>query len=108
MTPPSGDAVPLHLVEEVEAGDGWTFRFTIDIDEDHSRTIEIRMAWVDYNLWCPSGSARPSDVSHAVMRLFLASLPPESVPARLDAARIRRLVSDADTQVPTLIQAHPR
>lgn len=107
MSTPERDSGSPRVVEEIEAEDGWKFRVEIDLDADHSRALTMRLAWVDYNLWSPSGSDRPADVAQAVLALLMECVEPGSIPARLDAARIRHIVSDADKQLPKLIRQHP-
>ena len=102
------DAGILRLQEEKELEDGWQFQVILDLDEDYSRAFALRLGWADYNLWSPSGTDRPSDVALAVLKLFLEALDPRSLPVNLDAARIRRVVRDADTRVPLMIQQRPR
>ena len=97
----------VRLVEETEAEDGWHFRVVIDLDADHSRALALRLAWVDYNLWSPSGSDRPADVARAVLALFMEAVDPASIPVKLDAARIRHMIPDADARLPGLIRQHP-
>lgn len=102
------DAGMFRLQEEKELDDGWHFQVILDLEEDYSRAVALRLGWADYNLWSPSGTDRPSDVALAVLKLFIEALDPRSLPVNLDAARIRRVVRDADTRVPLMIQQHPR
>ena len=104
MSDPSENPLPMTIIEETEQDDGWNFKVVIDLDLDHSRTLMIRLGWVDYNFWSPSGSARPGDVVRAVLSMFLEAIPGHELQAKLDAARVRRLVPDADTRIPLLIR----
>lgn len=97
----------IHLSDEVETDEGWTFHAVLDRDEDYSRALNFRLGWADYNLWSPSGSDRPADVAKAVLMLFMDCLTLEEIPRNLDAARIRRLIQDADTRIPVLIRSSP-
>lgn len=98
---------PIHLSNEEETREGWRFDVIIDRDEDYSKAVVFHLSWADYNLWSPSGSDRPADVAKAVIRLFLECMEPEQMPSTLDAARIRRLVPDADTRIPSAIRTPP-
>ena len=104
MIDPPQNPVPMTVIEEIEQDDGWNFRVVVDLDLDHSRTLVLRLAWVDYNLWSPSGSAVPGDVARAVLAMFLEGIPGKDLPTRLDAARVRRLIPDADTRLPLMIR----
>ncbi len=97
----------IHLSDEVETEDCWTFHAVIDRDEDYSRAVSFRLSWADYNLWSPSGSARPATVARAVLVVFMDCLVLEEMPQKLDAARIRRLVPDADARIPAIIRSSP-
>ena len=103
MSNPPQNPLPMTVIEEIEQDDGWNFKIVVDLDLDHSRTLMLRLAWVDYNLWSPSGTAVPGDVAKAVLSLFLEGIPGKDLPSKLDAARIRRLVLDADARLPLMI-----
>ena len=104
MSEPAGNPLPMSIIEEIEQDDGWIFTVVLDLDLDHSRTLMLRLAWVDYNFWSPSGSAIPGDVAKAVLGMFLEGIPANELPSRLDAARVRRLIPDADARLPMLIR----
>ena len=98
---------PINLSDEVETDEGWTFHAVLDRDEDYSRAVSFRLSWADYNLWSPAGADRPADVAKAVLRIFMESMELEAIPTKLDAARIRRLVPDADDRIPAAIRTPP-
>ena len=103
MTPSPDPAVTIRTTRETEQAGGWVFEMEIDFDPDHCRRITVHLAWADYNLWSPSGMARPVDVATVVTRMFLGSLSAQDLPAKIVAGQIRRLVSDADRQIAVLI-----
>ena len=107
MTPSPEPAAAIRTTRETEQADGWTFEMVIDFDPDHSRTITLHLAWADYNLWSPTGQARPVDVATVVAGLFLETLRPTDLPAKLAAGRIRRLDPSADHRIPVLIEPGP-
>ncbi|MDG2422632.1 MAG: hypothetical protein P8M22_01500 [Phycisphaerales bacterium] len=102
------EACSFRLQAEKELENGWRFEVVLDLDLDHSRGFTLRLNWADYNLWSPSGSDRPSDVARAVLAIFIESMDPREIPMNLDAARIRRVVPDADTRVPAMIRQSPQ
>ena len=107
MNSPWSHQDPIHLSDEVETDEGWTFHAVLDRDEDYSRALSFRLSWADYNLWSPSGTDRPADVARAVLRIFMDSMELEAMPPKLDAARIRRLIPDADARIPAAIRTPP-
>ncbi len=98
---------PIHLTDEAETHEGWSFQAVLDRDEDYSKAVQFLLSWADYNLWSPSGADRPADVARAVLGLFMESMALETMPPKLDASRIRRLIADADNRIPTAIRTPP-
>jgi hypothetical protein len=98
----------VHLLEELDDGDGWRFRVAIDVDPDRTRQIELRLGFADYNHWSPSGHDTPWAVGLAAMVLLVEALGPRDLPFCIDAARLRRLIADADARVSATILDRPR
>jgi hypothetical protein len=90
------------LSEEEESG-GWTFVAQLLDDEGMLHQREIRLAWVDYNLWSKGGADAPARVASAVLEFLLTRLPPEDIRKSMDASIARRLYDDADMTIPTMI-----
>ena len=91
----------IQIIHEHDAGNGWIFDATID----QKVTVELSLAWVDYNLWSPDGSAPPASVAHAVLKFLLTQEPAQEWADRFDAARIRRRYPQSDAKIAQLIQA---
>jgi len=90
----------IDVIEERQIDHGWVFRCSIaDTCE-----VEITLDWVDYNRWCPAGTAAPRAVAEAVLACFLAH--GVTVPPKLDAGRVRRLGDRADDHVRKAITAY--
>ena len=94
----------IEIIREEERGGSWRFQSQW-IDAGGSlRTCRLNLAWADYNLWSPDGTARPAAVAEAVLGFLLERLPEDEVPASLDASLARRLDREADVQIPRLIR----
>lgn len=85
------------VLEEHDADRGW--RFVVELDwGDATTTHELRIAWVDHD-HLTGGAAPPSRLAQAVMEAAGASIGRDAVPARSDAAGLRRRIPGFDDDV---------
>ena len=83
----------IDVLAEHEADRGWCF----DCRLGDAQSVQLTLAWVDYNHWCPDGGRSPSDVAEAALACLVNVNHP--VPETLDAGRIRHLCHDADARI---------
>ena len=91
------------IISETEEPRGW--EFTCQVMDGHgalSRHV-VRLAWADYNLWSASGADEPAHVASAVVAFLLARDSAARLRPSFDASLARRLFSEADTEIPRLI-----
>ncbi len=86
----------IDILSEREMSSGWEFEAAIIAPDGQLVRIEVRMAFVDYNVWSPDGSATPSSVAEAVIATALAETSATSLPAIFDASTLRRWIPEAD------------
>jgi len=94
---------------ETEAPRGWVYRVAVGAPTDRPdarREHEVHLAWVDHEHWS-GGRVPPSRVALAVVETLLASGPVDKIPARFDAATVRRWVPDADAQIRRRLDGTP-
>jgi len=83
----------IRIEEESEAPRGWSFQVAVMGDDGTDTRHCVRLSWVDYDHWS-HGSTPPALVAQAVVRFLLDR--GETVPARFDAATLRRRFPDFD------------
>lgn len=88
----------VEVVSETEGKTGWDFALQFVSDEGALVKLTLSLSWQDYDLYCPDGAAPPEAVARAVGAVAWA-LWPEGLPARLDAAALRRRDRAADERV---------
>lgn len=62
---------------------------------ERPRAVTVLLSWADYDLWS-DGLTAPQDVVRNVVTFLLSRRPAEAVPAKFDAATVRRWYPDAD------------
>lgn len=89
----------VHIESETEHACGWTFVVLVEVDqadgEAESRHVTMTLSWADYDLWS-KGTVRPETVARACVRFLIDRRGAALVPARFDAAHLRRWFADAD------------
>ena len=93
------------LIDEREDGTGthWTVQ-VIDV-EGGLRRSGVRLAWADYDVWCPDGSLPPARIAEAVVAIALTRPEFDPLPDVLDAAAARRRVEGADRMIAELLRS---
>ena len=99
-----GGMAAVEILSECETDHGWTFRTQVIDGEGALYRHDLHLSWADYNLWS-SGADAPQSVAAAVLGLLSNRLAPGTLRASFDASLARRLVPDADEQIPKWIQA---
>lgn len=84
-------------LQESETTSGWRFVGTL-MRDDQKRPIEMLVSWADYEYW-GRGLVRPVDVARALLRVAVTAAGSVELPARFDAARLRRTIEHFDDQV---------
>ncbi|MBC03448.1 MAG: hypothetical protein CMJ34_09140 [Phycisphaerae bacterium] len=93
------------LIDEREDSNGtrWTVQV---IDPDGGlRRSGVRLAWADYDVWCPDGSLPPMRIAEAVVAFALGRPEFDPLPDKLDAAAARRKVKGADRMIAELLRS---
>lgn len=85
--------------DEQEVPGGWQFDVRVGTDE---RSCEIRLSWVDYELWAV-GQYPPARVVEALVRFVIAQAGEDAVRARFDAASVRRTHPTVDDELPQML-----
>lgn len=95
------------VASEEEIARGWLYEVTIAWpgDGESVTSHSVTLSWSDHDYWS-GGSAEPSRVVEAVLRVLaerldreslrLPGVEPGALPRRFDASLCRRLVSDID------------
>jgi len=93
------------LIDEREDATGthWTVQ-VIDV-EGGLRKTGVRLAWADYDVWCPDGSLPPMRIAEAVVAFALGRPEFDPLPETLDAAAARRRVEGADRMIADLLRS---
>lgn len=88
---------------ETECEHGWSYGATIQHQNGTKTSHTVTLAWCDHDHWS-GGRTAPSKVIQAVLEYAVAHLraSSSSLPAKFDAARIRRLcpLLDAELRLP--------
>lgn len=91
-------------VEREEAVDrGWDFTVRVESGATLESTHLVRLAWADYDHWT-AGRVPPANVAEGVVRFALTQGSARSLPATIDAARLRRRHPEIDTRIGDLIR----
>ena len=85
--------------DETEEAGGWRFRVLVGTDE---RACDVRLSWVDYELWA-RGQHPPARVVEALVRYLIDRDSESAVRARFDAASVRRMHPNVDAELPALL-----
>lgn len=88
----------VEVLNESESPTGWVFVVQFIDDEGALHAVRLALSWQDYDLYCPDGSVAPETVAKAVACVAW-DLWPEGLPARMDAAALRRRDHGADALV---------
>lgn len=88
----------VEIVAETEAASGWEFKVQLIAPSGALILLQLTLSWQDYDLYCPDGAVPPQAVAKAVAAVA-HELWIEGLPARLDAAALRRRDHDADRRV---------
>ena len=76
---------------ERETDRGWSYRASIQWAHAPPAEVELSLSWHDHDHWS-GGAIPPSRVAEGVLRMAGEALGPSGLPARCDAATLRRLV----------------
>lgn len=96
--------VRIEILRETEQGAGWTFEARATDPRGRAWPFAVRLAWADYNLWCPDGAIAPEAVARAALAFALSREPAAEIESTFDVARLRRRHPDADREIPSLIR----
>jgi hypothetical protein len=94
---------PIEIVGEQELASGWAFAAQALSEQGRLVKCELRLSFVDYNLWSPDGSIAPVRVAEAVLAFIIERVGARGLPPRFDAAQARRMFPDADQQIRELL-----
>ena len=93
------------LIDEREDATG-THWVVQAIDEDGGlRKTTVRLAWADYDFWCPDGGMTPARIAEAVVAFAMGRPEFDPLPDMFDAASARRRVDGADRMIAELLRA---
>ena len=84
--------------EREEAG-GWRFRVLVGAED---RACEVRLSWVDYELWA-RGQHPPARGVEALVRYLIDRDGESGVRTKFDAASLRRMHPTIDRELPTML-----
>ncbi len=86
----------VEIATEREGKACWVF----EICRNGESISTLTLSWADYDWWSPDGRHTPSQVAHAVVKVWQCARSPDGgengIPAKFDASTIRRRVADAD------------
>lgn len=85
----------IEVITEEESGPGWRYRIRITRDSGPQTEHEVSLSWADHDHWS-GGAAAPSKVVEAVVRYLIHRDHERPIPARFDAATVRRWWPDMD------------
>lgn len=85
----------VELGPETEGPRGWSYEVRVVWMDDAETDHRVSLGWHDHDHWC-GGANPPSRVIVAVVRAAAEALGREKLPARFDAATVRRWVPDLD------------
>ncbi|GJM18212.1 MAG: hypothetical protein DHS20C14_04250 [Phycisphaeraceae bacterium] len=83
---------------ETETARGWSYRVRVVWMDDAESDHDVSLSWHDHDHWS-GGTAPPERVIAAVVRAAGDALGREKLPARFDAASVRRWVPGLDERV---------
>lgn len=83
---------------ELEAPRGWEYRVEVTHEGGQVTEHTVTLAWVDHDHWC-GGRLAPSRVVEAVLGFLDAKNLLDSMPAKFDVARARRMSPEIDREL---------
>lgn len=86
----------IEVQTEEESGRGWIYHATIQ-REGRRTEHTVTLSWADHELWS-GGRVAPSKVVEELIAFMLER--EREVPARFDAATVRRWLPDVDRELP--------
>ncbi|MFG0327011.1 MAG: hypothetical protein ACF8SC_07075 [Phycisphaerales bacterium JB037] len=89
--------VGIEVGAETETPRGWTYAVRIERGDDRS-DHEVHLSWADHDHWC-GGARPPSKLVEYLLRWLLEREPDRVLPARFDAATIRRWRPEVDDEI---------
>lgn len=87
--------VRVEVLDEREAAAGWVFRVRISHAGGETTEHSVALSWVDHDYWS-GGASPPAKVVQRVMEYLIEQAPEDVIPARLDAASVRRRYPEID------------
>jgi hypothetical protein len=88
----------IEVKTEQENAHGWAYEVEIARAGGSLSCHSVSLSWVDHEFWC-GGSVPPSRLIEALMAFLLQHEGEHPIPARFDAATIRRWYPDIDEQL---------
>lgn len=100
MNPRSRSRPPeVEVLEETETPVGWSFRIAIHPVHDaplaEPTVHTVTLSWVDHDHWT-GGTTPPSVLVRRLLTVLAMNPPEQGIPAKFDAARVRRWVADLE------------
>ena len=94
---PKADHIPrVEVSTEEERPGGWSYLVLVH-RETGPISHTVTLSWRDHDYWC-GGASAPSRVMQAVMEFLLRHESPP-LPAKFDAARVRRWLPQIDQEI---------
>ncbi len=103
IRPPQSESVrrrvaAVEIGEETETDHGWSYAVRVVWMDDTETEHTVLLSWHDHDHWS-GGTAAPERIVSRVVRAAGDALGRETLPAKFDAATIRRAVPDLDQRV---------
>jgi hypothetical protein len=92
----------IEIQSEQDSPFGWRYAVHVEHDDGRATDHTVTLAWVDHEHWC-GGRLAPSRVIEAVVRYALDRPGAGELPARFDAARVRRWHPRIDEELAALL-----
>jgi hypothetical protein len=94
---PKADHIPrVEVTTEQELPGGWSYQVLIHRN-GHPDSHTVTLSWRDHDYWC-GGASAPSRLMQALIEFALKHETPP-MPAKFDAARIRRWLPQIDQEL---------
>lgn len=91
----------IRIGTETEGSNHWQYEVAVE-DAGETYHFEVKLSWVDYDLWS-HGRVAPERVVRAAFEFLLQNEPVDAILQRFDCSIIRRYFPHVDQELPGLI-----